>query len=74
MDPNSQCQEVGIESPRPLLLNVDEVANILGICSRTVWRLHDSGQMPQCIRLGRSVRWRRSDIEAWVGSNCQKIA
>ena len=59
---------------KPLLLSVREVAAILGICERTVWRLHDSNQMPQCIRLGRSVRWRRSDIEAWVGTHCQKIA
>ena len=57
-----------------LLLTVGQVAEILGICERTVWRLHDSGQMPDCVRLGRSVRWRKSDIEAWVGTCCQKIA
>ena len=53
----TESEQVPEASPNtPLLLNVDQVASVLGISSRTVWRLHDSGQMPQCVRLGRSVR------------------
>ena len=46
------------------LLNVSEVAEILGIAVRSVWRLSATGQLPPPIRIGaRCMRWRLADIE-----------
>jgi len=50
----------------PRMIDVTEVATILSVSTRTVWRLVSSGELPQPIRFGRNVRWRASDIEEWI--------
>jgi excisionase family DNA binding protein len=56
--------------PQPLLLSVGETSRLLGVSTRTIWTLISSGRIPQPVRLGRSVKFRRSDIEAWVAAGC----
>jgi excisionase family DNA binding protein len=46
-----------------LLLTDAEVAILLAISRRQVWRLVNTGELPPPIRFGRSTRWRRNDIE-----------
>jgi excisionase family DNA binding protein len=47
------------------LLTVDEVAERLGVASRTVWRWIDDGTLP-AYRLGaRLVRVREEDVETF---------
>ena len=59
------------ESPggqsQALLLKADEVADLLAISVRSVWRLASRGELPPPIEIGRSKRWRRDDIEKFVG-------
>jgi excisionase family DNA binding protein len=38
---------------------------LLGIGQRTLWRLTQAGAIP-AVRIGRSVRYHRPDLEAWV--------
>ena len=53
------------------LLDVKAVAAMLGGCStRHVFRLADAGRMPQPVKLGSLVRWRRAELEAWIGAGC----
>ncbi len=49
-----------------LLLTVDEVAELLGVSRRSVWRLSSGPDLPSPVKLGRSARWRRADIMAYV--------
>lgn len=56
----------------PLLMNVQEVAGLLRISDRSVWRLVASGDLPAPIALGRSRRWPRAQIEAWVAAKAGK--
>jgi excisionase family DNA binding protein len=45
------------------LLNAREVADLLCVHLRTVYRLLERGQLPQPIRFGRKiVRWRAEDL------------
>jgi len=53
------------------LLDVEQVAAILNCSTRHVYRLHDSGRMPPAVRLGSLVRWRRSDLDAWLADGCK---
>ena len=49
------------------LLDVQQVAGILQLSQRTVWRLASSGDIPKPVKLGpRLVRWRLADIERFV--------
>jgi len=50
------------------LLSIEEVAGLLKITKRTVYRLINAGDLPgPDLVLGkRSPRWRRSTIENWL--------
>lgn len=49
-----------------LLLTAREVARMLRISRSHLWRMNKAGMLPDCIRLGTAVRWRRKEIEGWV--------
>jgi prophage regulatory protein len=59
---------LNVESP--ILLSAAGVARLLGLSSRTVARMNSSGGLPRPLRLGRSVRWRHQEIEAWIKAGC----
>lgn len=48
-----------------LLLTAKEAAALLGVSTRTLWRLSASGDLP-CVHVGKATRWRRSDVEKYV--------
>jgi len=51
----------------PALLSEQEVAAWLGVSLRTLrrWRL-EHGYGPPIVRVGRFVRYRRGEVEAWI--------
>ena len=49
-----------------LTVGVEEVAEMLGVSSRHVRRLVDSGRMPPPARLGRLLKWDKAAIETWA--------
>ena len=52
---------------QPILIAAAEVARLLGISIRTVWRMRDAGTLPQPLRLGNKlVRWQRGDIANYL--------
>lgn len=55
------------------LLDVQAVAALLGISSRTVYRLSDAGRMPGPVKLGSLVRWNRAVIDEWVSAGCPRV-
>jgi excisionase family DNA binding protein len=52
------------------LLTADQLAKLLNISIRTLWRLRAGGKLPAPVRLGGSVRWRPVEIEAWLAAGC----
>lgn len=48
------------------LWDVKQVAAALGVSTKTVYRLRDSGKLPRPLKIGRSVRWRVGDIQKYV--------
>lgn len=59
-----------IETTEQLALTARQAAKLLGISTRHLWALNSSGRLPAPIRLGRSVRWRRDELQAWLDANC----
>ena len=55
------------------LLDVRQVAALLTCSTRHVYRLTDAGRMPRPVNLGRLVRWRRAEIEAWIAEGCPPV-
>ena len=48
------------------LWSVKEVATVLGICTRGVWRLVARGELSRPLRVGRSARWRMVHVRAFI--------
>ncbi len=63
-----------IAPPESALLTVREVARLLNVGERSVWRWSDVGLMPPPIAIGRSRRWRwTEDLQPWIHAGCPRI-
>lgn len=52
------------------LLKAKEVARILSISERSLWRLLASGEIIEPVRIGRAVRWRSDELWSWIQHGC----
>jgi excisionase family DNA binding protein len=59
-----------VRPDEPLLLNAREVARLLTVSARTVWKLAATERLPAPVRIGRCVRWRAEELRAWVDAGC----
>jgi excisionase family DNA binding protein len=50
------------------LLTQREAAELLKLSQRTIERLRVSGLGPRFVRVGRSIRYRLTDIESYISS------
>lgn len=49
------------------LLKAEDVATLLGISMRSLWRFRSTGVIPAPIRIGeRTLRWRAQDIQEYL--------
>jgi len=59
-----------IPPPVSELIDTPTLAAMLCVSETTVRRMVDSGKVPGVVRLGRSVRYRRSIIAKWLDASC----
>jgi len=50
----------------PGVLSVGTVAEMLGVSTRSVWRMVSAGEIPSPVKVGGLTKWRRADIEATI--------
>ena len=50
----------------PAVLTAFQVSKLLCLGTKTVRRLSRKGHLPAPILVGGSIRWRRSDLDAWL--------
>lgn len=51
------------------------LANYLGLAEQTIYNRHSTGgDLPQAIKLGRLLRFRLTDVEAWLEAKHQACA
>ncbi len=48
------------------LMTLREVATLVQVPPKTIYRWRSLGQGPPGLRIGRHVRFRREDVEAWI--------
>ncbi|HTV49187.1 MAG TPA: helix-turn-helix domain-containing protein [Phycisphaerae bacterium] len=53
-------------NPASALMKDWEVAELLSLSRRQVWKLSSAGKLPAPVRLAGSTRWRRGEIEAII--------
>lgn len=58
-----------------LLMTAEEIAELLRLSVRSVWRLRSAGGIPKPLRIGSAtIRWRRNEIMEWVKAGCPSLA
>lgn len=55
---------------QPLLISVDQLAMILSISTRSVWRLLSAQKIVEPVRIGGAVRWRFAEVKNWIDQGC----
>jgi predicted DNA-binding transcriptional regulator AlpA len=59
-----------IDTSASLLIPDTVVCALAGVSRATWWRLHAAAKTPRAIKLGRSVRWDRAEVAAWIAARC----
>ncbi len=54
-----------------LLVDVKELARLLGCATRSVYKMRAAGQLPRPRRLGRMLRWSLDDVRSWIEDGCK---
>ena len=54
----------------PMLISAEELATLMQVSERTLWRLLSAGKVPQPVRIGRNTRWRLAEIRDWIEKGC----
>lgn len=50
------------------LMTIDEVANYTKLSKFTLYKMRSEGHGPPAARLGKHLRYRMSDVDAWIRS------
>ena len=62
-----------LDSPATLF-DVEQVASILNVSARTIYRMSDAGAMPRPIKVGAVLsRYYRHEIVAWILAGCVNL-
>jgi len=56
----------------PLMLDAKAVGALLGCSATHVRRRDDLGEIPTPLKIGKLVRWRREELEAWIRAGCPR--
>ena len=52
------------------LLTAKQVAGLLALSQRQVFRLNNCGKLPRLVRIGGAERWKLADISRWQELSC----
>ena len=58
------------DSASVLLIDAHRLAELLGLSVRTIRRLDSTAKLPAPVRVGGAVRWRLSEVQAWLNAGC----
>ncbi|MCC7419985.1 MAG: helix-turn-helix domain-containing protein [Planctomycetaceae bacterium] len=64
MNPHDEAAQV------PPLLTAKQLAKLLQISTRSIWRLRSAGKLPKPVEIGGSVRWNHQTVREWVSQGC----
>ena len=57
----------------PDLIDAETAAAMVGVGRRTWYRYVENGDVPQPVRFGGSVKWRREVIDEWIRAGCPRV-
>lgn len=57
----------------PTLIRINQVAELLGVSSRSIYRRVKAGDMPPPVKIGHLTRWRVNEIQDWCADGCPPL-
>lgn len=48
------------------LMTAKDLAHVLNVSLRTVWRLKRAGRLPASLQVGGGVRWKTDEVQSWL--------
>lgn len=67
------CSAFDEDEPEPLLLTAAQVAQLLQLSLRTLWRLRSGHKLPSSVKQGATVRWRRDEVLELIADSCPPL-
>lgn len=61
------------ETTTPMLITADHVVALTGLSRTLIYREADTGDLPS-VRIGRAVRFRPKDVEAWIEAHTRRVS
>jgi predicted DNA-binding transcriptional regulator AlpA len=58
------------ERPTPALISASELADLLQVSTRTLWRLRSAGKLIRPVKIGGSTRWRLAEVQTRIAEGC----
>lgn len=55
--------------PSDALLDPDALSEYLGVPVKTIYNWRSAKKGPRAVKVGRHIRFRHADVEAWLESN-----
>lgn len=62
------AMDTEVTSATPPTMTLSELAAFLAVSNQTLYDLRSKGRGPRGFRVGRELRFRTSEIEAWIAS------
>lgn len=53
------------------MMDVHALAEYLGVAEGTILLWRKKGKAPRAYRLGRALRWRKSEVDAWLDAQME---
>ena len=55
------------------MLDLNEVADRLGVCRRTAEKMLAEGRLPRPVRFGRLRKWSEDQMDAWIVAEVARV-
>jgi excisionase family DNA binding protein len=69
-----QARQKTLSPLEPLLLSLEQAAQLLNISTKTAKRMLSEGTLPGTRRIRRRVMISRADLERWIEKGCPQVA
>jgi excisionase family DNA binding protein len=63
-----------VDAPKRIeLMTKFEVASLLQLSTRTIYRKVQEGVLPAPVKIGDTSRWRKYELEQWIEYGCKPV-
>jgi len=70
---NKKTQESSVAgSGEAILVSASDLAHLLGVSKRQIWRLRSRGDLIEPIKIGSTTRWPLDMVRAWITAGCPR--